>query len=148
LDNFAMTLIERRSNCPLNVALELFGDSWSLLVLRDVLLLGKSRYGEFLASPEGISTNILASRLKQLEVRGLLEKLPDPNDRKTSVYLPTTLGVSVLPVLLEVIRWGTKNLSDTGIPDFVREALQEGSSGLIAECEARVGKARVALGGV
>jgi DNA-binding HxlR family transcriptional regulator len=148
LDNFAMTLIERRSNCPLNVALELFGDSWSLLVLRDVLLLGKSRYGEFLASPEGISTNILASRLKQLEVRGLLEKLPDPNDRKTSVYLPTTLGVSVLPVVLEVIRWGTKNLSDTGIPDFVREALQEGPSGLIAECEARVGEARVALGGV
>jgi DNA-binding HxlR family transcriptional regulator len=140
-----MNLPERRSNCPLNVALELFGDKWSLLLLRDMLVLGKSRYGEFLDSPEGISTNILAGRLKRLESYGLLEKLPDPRDRKTSVYLPTPMGVSLLPVLLEVIRWGAENLPDTGVPDFVQSAVQEGSAGLIAKCETRVQEERLAL---
>lgn len=141
-----MNLPERRSNCPLNVALELFGDKWSLLILRDMLILGKSRYGEFLDSPEAISTNILASRLKQLEGSGLLEKLSDPRDRKAAVYLPTTLGVSLLPVLLEVIRWGVENLPGTGTPDFIRAAFQEGSEDLIAKCETRLHNTRLALG--
>jgi DNA-binding HxlR family transcriptional regulator len=145
MDNLAMNLPQRRSNCPLNLALELFGDKWSLLLLRDMLVLGKSRYGEFLHSSEGISTNILASRLKQLESTGLLEKLPDPRDRKTSVYLPTPLGVSLLPVLLEVIRWGADNLPNTRIPDFVQSACQEGSADLIAKCEERVKRDREAL---
>ena len=140
-----MTVPDRRSNCPLNVALELFGDKWSLLLLRDMLVQGKSRYGEFLDSPEAISTNILASRLKQLETCGLVEKLPDRRDRKTSVYLPTDMGVSLLPVLLEVIRWGLDNLGDTGVPDFMCQALTEGPSQLIAECEARLHNERLAL---
>ncbi|MEH6569799.1 MAG: helix-turn-helix domain-containing protein [Halioglobus sp.] len=140
-----MTYPERRSNCPLNVALELFGDKWSLLLLRDMLVQGKSRYGEFLNSSEGISTNILASRLKQLEACGLLEKLADPLDRKTSVYLPTELGVSLLPVLLEVIRWGTAHMPDTGIPERVRAALQEGSADLMTECHSRVQEQRSRL---
>jgi DNA-binding HxlR family transcriptional regulator len=141
-----MNLPERRSNCPLNVALELFGDKWSLLLLRDMLVLGKTRYGEFLDSPEGISTNILASRLKQLEASGLLEKLANPSDRKAAVYLPTTLGVSLLPVVLEVIRWGTENLPGTGTPDFVRAAFQEDAADLIAKCETRLHNTRLALG--
>lgn len=140
-----MTVPDRRSNCPLNVALELFGDKWSLLLLRDMLVQGKSRYGEFLDSPEAISTNILASRLKQLETCGLVEKLPDRRDRKTSVYLPTDMGVSLLPVLLEVIRWGLDNLGDTGVPDFMHRALAAGPSQLIAECEARLHNERLAL---
>ena len=140
-----MPFPERRSICPLNVALELFGDKWSLLLLRDMLVQGKSRYGEFLDSSEGISTNILASRLKQLEDNGLLEKLPDPLDRKTSVYLPTELGVSLLPVLLEVIRWGTAHMPDTGIPERVRAALQEGSADLMADCQARIQEQRSRL---
>jgi DNA-binding HxlR family transcriptional regulator len=145
MDNLAMNHSERRSNCPLNVALELFGDKWSLLLLRDMLVLGKSRYGEFLDSPEGISTNILASRLKQLEGSGLLEKLSDPRDGKASVYLPTSLGVSLLPVLLEVIRWGADNLPNTGIPDSVQSACQQGPADLIAKCEERVNRDREAL---
>ena len=141
-----MNTPERRSNCPLNVALELFGDKWSLLLLRDMLILGKSRYGEFLESPEGISTNILASRLRQLEGAGLLEKLAAPPDHKTAIYLPTPLGVSLLPVVLEVIRWGAENLPSTGTPDFVRAAFQEGSEELIAKCETRLHNTRLALG--
>ncbi len=140
-----MPATQRRSNCPINVALELFGDKWSLLILRDMLIRGKDRYGEFLDSAEGISTNILASRLKQLESTGLVEKLRDPADRKTSLYLPTAAGVSLLPVLLEVIRWGLENLDDTGVPDFVRQALQEDPQQLIAVCEARLHNERLAL---
>lgn len=140
-----MTTPERRSNCPLNVALEFFGDKWSLLILRDMLVLGKSRYSEFLNSPEAISTNILASRLRKLEGCGLLEKLADPQDRKTSVYLPTELGVSLLPVIVELIRWGTENLPNTGTPDFVRAACQEDTAELIEECTTRLRRERLTL---
>jgi len=140
-----MNTQQRRSNCPLNLALELFGDKWSLLILRDMLVMGKSRYGEFLDSRERISTNILASRLKQLESSGLVEKLPDPRDRKTAVYLPTDSGVSLLPVLLQIIRWGQDNLDETGVPAFMRQALEEDPDALIADCEARLHNERLAL---
>ena len=141
-----MNLPARRSNCALNVALELFGDKWSLLLLRDMLVLGKFRYGEFLESPEGISTNILASRLKQMESCGLVEKLPDPRDRKTSAYLPTELGVSLMPVVLAVMRWGSENLPNTGVLDFVETALQDDPADLIAKCQTRLHDERLALG--
>lgn len=142
-----MNASQRRSNCPLNVALELFGDKWSLLILRDMLIVGKSRYGEFLDSPEGISTNILADRLKQLACCGLVEKLRDPANGKTSLYLPTAMGVSLLPLLLEVIRWGLTNLGDTGVPEFVLTALRQGPDQLIAECETRLHNERLTLTG-
>src|SRR6266516_2955941 len=65
---------QRRSDCPINFALELFGDPWSLLIIRDIVYFGKKTYGEFLASEEGMATNILASRLAHLEHQGLLVK--------------------------------------------------------------------------
>ena len=142
-----MNTPNRRSDCPINVALEMFGDRWSLLILRDMLLLGKYRYGEFLSTGEGISTNILASRLKQLESHGLIEKLVGLDDRKASQYLPTDLGMSLLPVLLAVIAWGLEHQDDTGVPDFVRQRLREDPARLVAECEARLHNDRRALSG-
>jgi DNA-binding HxlR family transcriptional regulator len=142
-----MMTLPRRSNCPLNLALELFGDRWSLLLMRDMLIMGHYRYSEFLHAPEAISTNILASRLKQLEGFGLVEKLPDPNDRKTALYLPTELGASLLPVLLQVICWGRDNLADTGLPDRVARGLGNSADQFVADCLARLHNDRLELTG-
>jgi len=117
---------QQRSACPISNTLDLLGDKWSLLIMRDTLLLGKRRYGDFLASPEGISTNILADRLKRLEISGILEKFPDPSDGKASLYIPTEQGVKLLPVLIEIIRWGLAEFRESVVPEFVLQLLDEG----------------------
>lgn len=98
----------KRSLCPISLTLEIVGDRWSLLILRDLILRGKQRYGEFLQSPEAISTNILADRLSRLEERGLVRKSADPDSGKQFLYAATRKGMDFLPVLLELVRWGMK----------------------------------------
>jgi DNA-binding HxlR family transcriptional regulator len=97
-----------RSHCPVSLALEAVGDKWSLLILRDLILRGKSRYQELLDSGEGISTNILADRLVKLEQLGLILKSDDPTDKRQVRYLPTQKGLDLLPVILEMARWSYK----------------------------------------
>ena len=87
----------RRSDCPIHFALETFGDRWTLLVLRDVLLKGRSTYTDFLMAEEGIATNILADRLTSLQRDGLLARAPGGR------YRPTTKAIDLLPVLVEMI---------------------------------------------
>lgn len=103
-----------RSRCPISLSLEMIGDRWSLLVLRDLILRGKQRYGEFLESPEGIATNILADRLARLEDCGLISRSRDPENRKQVLYSPTKRGLDFLPVLIELIRWGLKHEPRSG----------------------------------
>ena len=122
-----MDILKQRSVCPISIMLELLGDKWSLLILRDAILFDKRRYGEFLSSPEGISTNILASRLKQLEGCGILEKFPDPSDGKASLYVPTERGVKLLPILVESLRWGASEFGNALMPDFAMKLVDEGS---------------------
>ena len=122
-----MNNLKQRSVCPISIMLELLGDKWSLLILRDAILLDKRRYGDFLSSEEGISTNILASRLKQLEGCGILEKFPDPSDGKVSLYVPTERGVKLLPVLVESLRWGASEFGGARMPDFAMKLVNEGT---------------------
>ena len=121
-----MDTLKQRSVCPISIMLEQLGDKWSLLILRDAILLDKRRYGDFLSSPEGISTNILASRLKQLEGCGILEKFPDPSDGKASLYVPTERGVKLLPILVESLRWGASEFGNALMPDFAMKLVDEG----------------------
>lgn len=123
-----MNIQKQRSHCPISIMLELLGDRWSLLILRDAILLDKRRYGDFLASPEGISTNILANRLKQLESSGILEKFPDPSDGKASLYIPTERGLGLLPILVEAMRWGMSEFGESGVPEFAMKLLDEGTT--------------------
>ena len=125
--------------------LELLGDRWSLLILRDAILLDKRRYGDFLASPEGISTNILASRLKQLESSGILEKFPDPTDGKAYLYIPTERGVKLLPLLVEAMRWGLSEFGESGVPDFAEALLEEGTAHYVEDKFAVLSKEREGL---
>jgi DNA-binding HxlR family transcriptional regulator len=101
-----------RSGCALSSALDLIGDKWSLLILRG-LFVGWSRYREFLAAPEGISTNILANRLKRLEASGLIAKLPDGGGPK---YRLTRAGADLLPAMQALAKWGHANLHDRWAP--------------------------------
>ena len=106
----------RRSDCPINFSLETFGDMWSLLIVRDIVYFGKRTYGEFLASDEGIATNILARRLAHLEQNGILIKTPHPTDRRKEIYTLTEKGLDLIPVLLELANWGAQHDPDTSAP--------------------------------
>ncbi|HET6746682.1 MAG TPA: helix-turn-helix domain-containing protein [Candidatus Saccharimonadales bacterium] len=97
-----------KSHCPVNFALESFGDPWSLLIVRDIVFWGKHTYGEFLASREGISTNILASRLAHLEQRGIIEKKRCEDDKRKDLYVLTEKGLELIPMLLEMSRWSSE----------------------------------------
>jgi DNA-binding HxlR family transcriptional regulator len=103
----------RRSLCPLNVSIEMLGDRWSLLILRDLMLRGPGTYKQFLASPEGIATNILADRLKQLEADGIITTRPDPKDGRKRTYFLTAKGIDLAPVLTEMVMWAGRH-EETG----------------------------------
>lgn len=104
-----------RSPCPIAVTLDLVGDKWSLVIVRDMLM-GKRRYGEFLASPEGIPTNILADRLKRLEACGLVSRELYQEHPRRYEYDLTLAGVSLLPVLQAICRWGNRTIPGTWTP--------------------------------
>ncbi len=110
----------RRSPCPIACALDLIGDRWTLLIIRDMMFLRKQRFEEFLESPEGISTNILSNRLKSLEEMGLVEKQPYGNHSRRMNYQLTEQGKSLRPVLKAMISWGLKHIPDTQVPEDSR----------------------------
>lgn len=105
-----------RSNCPINFSLEVLGDTWSLLILRDVIYFGKRTYNEFLASEERIAPNILAARLRQLQDRGILIKKPHPQDKRKEIYGLTDNGLELIPVLIELAAWGSKQVPQESLP--------------------------------
>lgn len=107
---------ERCSGCPICYALDVFGDRWTLLILRDLLLHGKERYRDFLASDEGIASNILSDRLRRLEAGGIILREPDPGDRRQLIYRATDKGRTLIPVLLEIAAWGASNDPSTAAP--------------------------------
>src|SRR6201997_1623242 len=96
---------DRRSGCPLNASVEMLGDRWSLLIIRDMMLLGSRTYNEFLRSHEKIATNILADRLRRLEADGIITTRPDHADGRKLIYLLTKKGIDLAPVLTEMVLW-------------------------------------------
>ena len=102
-----------RSKCPIAGALDVLGDRWTLLVMRDVLFYEKRRFAEFLMSPEGIASNILADRLERLERCGLVERRRYLERPLRDEYHPTAKGTDLIPVLRELIRWGKHHVPGT-----------------------------------
>ncbi|MEH2178100.1 winged helix-turn-helix transcriptional regulator [Nostoc sp.] len=107
----------RRSSCPIACTLDVIGDRWTLLVLRDMLFFGKQKFEEFLQSPEKISTNVLSERLNRLEQLGLIEKQPYSSHRRRMQYTLTKRGRDLEPVLKALAKWGLKNISGTQTPN-------------------------------
>jgi DNA-binding HxlR family transcriptional regulator len=96
---------KRRSGCPLNASVEMLGDRWSLLILRDMMLRGFRTYKQFLGSYEGIATNILADRLRKLQAHGIIAAKPDTSDGRKLSYSLTAKGIDLAPVLTEMVLW-------------------------------------------
>lgn len=97
-----------KSNCPVNLALEVFGDKWTLLIIRDLMFNGKRSYGEFLQSDEKIATNILGDRLSMLEKEGIVVKRKDPDHKQKFIYSLTEKGIDFLPILVQIGAWSLK----------------------------------------
>jgi DNA-binding HxlR family transcriptional regulator len=101
-----------RSGCPLASTLDIVGDKWSLLIVRDMLLQGKKTFKDFSISPERIAPGILSARLKWLEENELITKHKLPDNQKENVYLLTEKGIELAPIITEIILWSDKNLRD------------------------------------
>jgi DNA-binding HxlR family transcriptional regulator len=114
---------DRRSGCPLNASVEMLGDRWSLLILRDMMLRGFRSFKEFLTSYEGIATNILADRLKKLIAHGIITTQEDPSDGRKLIYVLTPKGLDLAPVLTEMVLWAAKH-EETGNQPLVRQMLK------------------------
>ncbi|MGS2762944.1 winged helix-turn-helix transcriptional regulator [Sinomicrobium sp. M5D2P9] len=108
-----MKKFTNRSLCPISTALDIFGDKWTLLVIRDIIFESKSSYKEFTQSEEKIATNILADRLSILEAQGLVVKEKTPGNRSRHLYYPTQKAIALIPVIAELILWGNTYYPDT-----------------------------------
>lgn len=117
-----MEKFKKRSNCPISCSLDLFGDKWSLLIIRDMMFFNKCTYGDFLKSDEGIATNILATRLQNLEENKLIEKLEHPESKAKVLYKLTKKGIDLLPIIVEVHLWAEKHFD---IPDELKPMIKE-----------------------
>ncbi|MCX2681317.1 helix-turn-helix domain-containing protein [Galbibacter sp. EGI 63066] len=112
-----MKKTEKRSECPISLSLDLFGDKWSLLIIRDIVFKGYHFYNEFLESGEGIATNVLSDRLKKLELNEFLISEKYQHRKTKKVYQLTEKGIGLIPILLEMIAWGFRNDDTLLIPD-------------------------------
>jgi len=117
-----MEKIKKRSDCPISCSLDIFGDKWSLLIIRDIIFFNKSTYGDFLKSAEGIATNILSSRLQGLEENGVIEKSAHPESKAKILYKLTQKGIDLLPIIMEVYIWSDKYLT---IPADIKATIKE-----------------------
>jgi DNA-binding HxlR family transcriptional regulator len=117
-----MNKVKKRSNCPVSCSLDVWGDKWSLLIIRDLMLAKQCTYGDFLKAGEGIATNILASRLQSLEENKLIEKLEHPDSKAKVLYKLTRKGIDLLPIIIEINLWAEKYFS---IPEDRKAMLKE-----------------------
>ncbi|GIK97186.1 MAG: transcriptional regulator [Alphaproteobacteria bacterium] len=118
---------EHRSGCPINLTLEVVGDKWSLLIIRDIIFGNRRHFRELLVnSEEGISSNILADRLKTLVEQGILTRTDDPSHKQKAIYSLTEKGIELLPVLAQMASWGYRHLPVTEELGIRARLLQEG----------------------
>ena len=123
----------RRSPCPVSCALDILGDKWTLLVLRDILFKRKRYFQEFQTSPEKIASNILSDRLRKLEAMGMVLRQPDPDHGCRIIYAVTEKGLDLIPTILELLRWGAKYEVENSKHDALIQQFDLDPQKLIAE---------------
>ena len=126
-------LDKTRSGCPINLSLEVFGDKWSLLILRDIIFGGKRHFRELLRSEEGIATNILSDRLKTLVGLGMLTKADDPTHKQKAIYSLTEPAIELVPIMAHLGAWGRKWLPVTEDLSIRAELLEDGGDAMWAQ---------------
>ena len=140
--NLPMTDTESkfRSHCPISLALDVIGDRWSLLIVRDLMFAGKRYYRELLRSDEGISSNILAERLARLVDVGVLSRTGDPTHKQKAIYSLTPMGIDLLPLVAQLGIWGRKYLPVTAETGAQAEQLEKGGAALLRKIQADLRK--------
>lgn len=135
----------RQSGCPIAFSLDIVGDKWSLLIIRDMIFRGRRYFGEFLEANEKISTNILADRLKKLEQNHVITKTQDPENQNKYIYQLTQSGIDLIPLIIEMIIWGTNNDPNTITPEELYRRLKENKYELTLEAVDAVKNDKAAL---
>lgn len=125
-----------RSGCPVSASLEVFGDRWSLLIVRDLMIRGYRTFKQFEQSGEGIASNILSERLKRLGAAGIIAAETDGEDRRKVSYRLTEKGIALAPVLLDLLIWGARH-QETGAPCALIEQMAEHREAILAEVRRR-----------
>ena len=128
---------ELRSGCPIAASLDILGDRWTLVVLRDMLLGGRTRFSE-LAVDESIATNILTDRLHRLVDSGLVEKTADPDDGRRVIYRPLPPAIDLIPVLAELVAWGSRHTAVPENPVFAAFANPGTRAAAVAAVQSRL----------
>jgi DNA-binding HxlR family transcriptional regulator len=126
----------RRSGCPVSISLETFGDRWSLLIIRDLMVRGLRTFKEFEESGEGIATNILTDRLRRLEETGIIIAGADQTDGRRVNYRLTEKGIDLAPVLLELLIWGARH-EETGAPCTLIARMEKNREEVLREARRR-----------
>ena len=127
-----------RCNCPFTSALDIVGDKWILVIVKQMLIEGKETFKDFTESEEAIATNILSSKLKLLEEVGIIIKTKRPDNKKTNLYLLTDKGLALTPILVELATWSDSNLRDihpTMINGEAMESLRDDKAAFARELE-------------
>ena len=127
---------KRRSGCPVSLALEILGDRWSLLIIRDLTVRGYRTFKEFRESGEGIATNILAARLKKLESCGIILAEGEESDRRKVYYRLTEKGIDLAPVLLDLLIWGSR-YENADVSCALVESMAKNRDAVLAEARRR-----------
>jgi DNA-binding HxlR family transcriptional regulator len=125
-----------RSGCPISISLEIFGDRWSLLIVRDMMFSGFSTFKEFAAAAEGIATNVLADRLERLEDAGIIHRQRDPDDGRKTIYRLTPKGMDLAPMLVEMVIWAAR-YENTEAPLATVKRMKTNRARFIAELRQR-----------
>ncbi|HEU4967154.1 MAG TPA: helix-turn-helix domain-containing protein [Candidatus Saccharimonadales bacterium] len=125
-----------RSSCPISKTLDIVGDKWSLLVVRQMVFGGSTTFKELSEIPERIATNILAERLERLECAGIIYKLPDPADGRKSIYKPSEKCIDLMSVLVAMIDWGMKYGDDPSYPKHLVDEIVKDAPKMAAEARA------------
>ncbi|RZK32579.1 MAG: transcriptional regulator [Hymenobacter sp.] len=126
-----MKAVKQRSTCPISTSLDVLGDKWTLLILRDMVFAGKSTYGQFLQSAEKMATNILADRLAVLEAQGILTKAVAADKKSKFTYRLTEKGLDTIPLLIELVLWGAKHCPTIVAPGLLAELQDEKEAAII-----------------
>ncbi len=113
---------KKRSDCPISSSLEIWGDKWSLLIIRDLMIKKECTYGDFLKSGEKIATNILASKLQNLQKNGIILKKDHPDNKLKILYCLTEKGIDLIPLIVEINLWSDKYLT---IPDDRKKLIED-----------------------
>jgi DNA-binding HxlR family transcriptional regulator len=128
--------VKRRSGCPVSISLDMLGDRWSLLIIRDLMVRGYHTFKDFQGSSEGIASNILADRLRKLETAGIVSAESEETDARRINYRLTEKGIDLAPVLLDLLIWAARH-EETGAPCAVIDDMEKNREQVLAEARRR-----------